>query len=139
MKLDSLLVAVVIVSMFAGGFGLLISNLATTYNVPIDESMTSKFGSLNSTYSLTNQSINDLKAASTRGESNSFDIVEALKASINVVKTVFVEGIPNVLLMVTGLGDYIPLPPFIIRGIQSIVIILIGFALVYLFLRYKNE
>lgn len=138
MKFDSLLIAIVLVSMVAAGFGLFMNNLLSTYHVPLDESMSSRFNSTFAT-GLSNQSIADLKAASTRGESNNFDIIEALKASINVVKTVFVEGVPNTLNMITGLGDYIPMPTFIIGGLQTILIIMAGFALVYLFLRYKND
>lgn len=139
MKIENLLIAMVLVGMFATGFGLFLVSTATTYNVPVSEDITRTFGNYNSTNIISESAISDLKEASQSGEANQFDIVEAIKSSLNVLKTVFIEGVPNALIMVTSITDFLPMPPFISRALMTIIIISVAFALVYLFLRYKNE
>jgi hypothetical protein len=139
MKLDSLWIALILVGLVTSGFGLFMTNLSATYHVPIEDRLTSTFGSYNATYSVSNQSITALRDAAARGSSNDFDIIEQIKAALNVIKIVFIEGIPNMLLMITSVGNFLPVPEFVSRGITGILIISVAFALVYLFLRYKNE
>lgn len=139
MKLDSLLIAAVLVGLVASGFGLMITGLSTTYNIPIDDRLSSTFGSYSNTYNISNQSITALRDAAAQGSANDFDIVMQTKAALNVLKIVFIEGVPNMLMMITSIGDFLPVPDFISRGLTAILIIGVCFALVYLFLRYKNE
>ena len=69
---------------------------------------------------------------------NDWDIAKTIIAALNAVKVVFVQGIPTVLSTITGMASFLPLPSWITRGIQAIMLISVAFALVYLYLRYKN-
>lgn len=139
MKLDMFLIGVIVVGLFATGFGYLITDMSTTYNVPVDERISTVYGNYNLSDKIAESAVDDIKDASITGTGNDFDITQALKQSVSILKNVFIDGIPAALMMVTSIGNFLPFPPFIIHAIQASIIVSVAFALVYLFLRYKNE
>jgi hypothetical protein len=140
MQLDKILISVVIISMITIGVGGFISDLATTYNVPTDPEFQAQFNKFNESYDLASDITEDIKGASAEeGTESDWDIAKTIIAALSAVKVVFVQGIPTVFATITGMGYYMPLPEFIIRGLQAIAIISVAFALVYLYFRYKNN
>ena len=139
MKFENLLIAMVVVALCATGFGIVITDLSDSYDVPVSESITNAYGNLSLTEDIVKSATDDVKDASVYDTGSDFDIVTALKKSVTVLKAVFIEGIPRTFILITSLGDFLPIPPFIIKAAQAVILISAAFALVYLFLRYKNE
>lgn len=139
MKIESLLIAVVIVGLIATGFGLYITDVATNYDIPVSDQLTSVYGNTTFTNTLLESGEQDLKNAAISGSSNTFDVVELMKSGFTLVKTVFTTGIPSVFGLIGSIGQSTYIPPFIVNGLKAILLIAFMFSVVYLFLRYKNE
>jgi len=137
MNLERFLIAIVVMSMVAVGTGLFVVDITTRYSTVVDPDFRTTFDRFNESYALGEDISDDVKKASAV-EEESWDFGDTIKASLNAVKVVFIQGIPTAFAMVTNVGKYIPLPSWITRGIQTILIILLAFALVYLYFRYKN-
>jgi hypothetical protein len=135
MRFDSLLIAIVVVGMVATGFGLFITEVGHNYNVPVDEQLSTVYGNQSLTNKLMNQTSEELKKATSEDP----NLLTSSIASINIVKNIFVTGIPATLGLVGAMGNVSYMPPYIINGIKAILIISMAFALVYLLLRYQNE
>lgn len=138
MRIDGLLIALVVVSMITIGTGAFISDLTSTYDIDTSPQFEAQFNKFNDTYSLTEDISDNVKGASVGDGESDFDIADTLKSAISVVKVVFVQGIPAIFSSLTNLGEFLPLPEFVIRGLQAIAFISIAFALVYLYFRYQN-
>lgn len=139
MQLDNLLVAIVVISMITVGTGMLIADVFPRYGVATDPQFDAQFDKFNETYQLTEDITSDIKgAAAEQGTQSDWDIAKTIIAALNAVKVVFVQGIPTVFSTITNTVNYIPFPEFVTRGIQAIALILVAFALVYLYFRYKN-
>lgn len=139
MELDKLLISLVLISMVSVGVGLFVVDLSGRYGTQVSPQFQSTFNKFNQTYDLTEDITADVKLGGVEQDTNdNFDIGESVKAGINVVKVVFVQGLPTLFQSITDLGDFIPLPSYIIKGLQAILLISVAFALVYLYFRYKN-
>lgn len=136
-SLEKFLIGIVVMSMVATGLGVFVSDLSGRYGTEMTPEFQNTFNRFNETYDLSEDVAEDIKSASAV-EEDDWDFGDTIKASLNAVKTVFVSGIPTAFAMVTNIGDFIPLPSWITRGIQTILIIVLAFALVYLYFRYKN-
>jgi len=140
MELDKLLIGLVLISMISIGIGSFVVDLTGRYSTEIDPEFQSTFNKFNETYELTQQITDDVKLGGVeQGANDDFDIGQSLKAGINVVKTIFVQGIPTMFSSITSLGSFIPLPEWFTRGLQAIILISVAFALVYLYFRYQNK
>lgn len=139
MELDKMLIGIVLISIVVLSVGNLMVDLTGRYGTEVDPEFQRTFNKFNESYDLAEDITEDVKLGGVeQGTNDDFDIGESIKAGINVVKTVFVQGLPTIFSMITDLGTYIPIPEYIIRGIQAIMLIAIAFALVYLYFRYKN-
>lgn len=141
MELDKILIGIVLISICSIGIGSLFVDLANRYDISTTPEYMTQFNRLNETYALTQDLSNDIKGASVEAgadASSDWDIGATVKAGLNAVKVVFVQGIPTIFATITGIGETLPLPEYIIRGIQAIMLISVTFALVYLYFRYKN-
>lgn len=136
MELDKLLIGIVLISMVALGLGVFMQDMTGRYGTEVSPEFQTTFNKFNETYALSQDITDNVKLAGT-GETDD-DVWESIKAGISTVKAVFVQGIPAVFSIITGLGDTIPLPEYVTRGIQAILLISVAFALVYLYFRYKN-
>lgn len=139
MKLDVLLIALVVISMITIGMGGFIADTFNRYGVDTDPQFQAQFNKFNETYDLAEDITEDIKGASAgEGTESDWDIAKTIIAALSSVKVVFVQGIPAIFSTITGLGNFLPLPEFVIRGIMAIMLISVAFALVYLYFRYKN-
>ena|SRR3990167_2297457 len=140
MQLDHLMIAIVVVSMITLGYGAFATDAFTRYGIATTPQFNAQFNRLNETYALTEDIATNIKGASAeQGTSSDFDIGKTIIAALSAIKNVFVQGIPAIFSTITGLGNYIPLPEWAIRGLQTIMIIAVAFSLIYLYFRYKGN
>lgn len=140
MELDKLLIGIILISMVAVGLGGFVVDITGRYGTKVSPEFQTQFNKFNESYTLTEAITEDVKLGGVeQGETDNFDLGESIKAGINVVKTVFVQGIPTLFSSVTSIASTIPVPEFVTRGLQAITLISIAFALVYLYFRYKNQ
>lgn len=138
MELDKFLIGIIILSMVTLGIGGLYSELAGNYAVTIEEKYQSNFDKFNSTLDLSEDIVSDVKTGSVEEGTDNWDIGKTVKSALNVVKVVFIQGIPTAFSVITNIASFIPLPAYMIKGLQAILLISVTFALVYLYFRYKN-
>lgn len=138
MELDKLMIAIVVISMVSVGIGSLLVEVTGRYGVDVSPQFQTTFNKMNESMDLTEEIVTDIKGASASESTDTWDIIETVKAGLNAVKVVFVQGIPTLFQTINSLGSFIPLPGIIIKTIQAILVIGIAFALVYLYFRYKN-
>lgn len=139
MDIEKFVIGLIIMSVASVGIGAFIFDVTARYGTTVDPEFQDQFDNFNQTYALAESISDEVKLGGVeQGDSDSFDIGESIKAGINVVKTVFVQGIPILFTSLTTLGTYTNIPPYIIRSIQAMFLVAISFALVYLYFRYKN-
>lgn len=139
MDLEKLLISVIIVSIASVGLGAFMIDLTGRYGTQVNPEFQSTFNKYNESFDLAESITSDIKEGGVEQTSSSdFDFGETVKAGINVVKSVFVQGIPTVFSLIMSIGDFIPVPPYVLKSLQAMALISVGFALVYLFFRYKN-
>lgn len=138
LQLDKFLIGIVIISMVTMGIGGFYSQLANNYEVVIEERYQSNFNKFNESFVLAEDIVEDVKTGSVEEGSTDWDIGKTVKSALNVVKVVFIQGIPTAFSVITNLGAFIPMPSYMIAGLQAILLISVTFALVYLYFRYKN-
>lgn len=134
-----MLIAIVIISLCSIALGGFLVDLSGNYGTKITPEFQSTFDNYNKTYALTEDIATSVKAGGVeQGTNDDFDVGETIKAAITTIKAVFVSGLPIMFSTITGIGNLIPLPGYIIRSLQAIILISLAFALVYLYFRYKN-
>lgn len=138
MELDKFLIGIIALSMIALGIGGFYSSLANNYGVTIEEKYQSNFDRFNASLDLSEEIVEDVKTGSVEEGSNDWDIGKTVRSALNVVKVVFIQGIPTAFGVITNVAGFIPLPDFMIKGLQAMLLISVTFALVYLYFRYKN-
>lgn len=138
MQLENLLIAVIVVSMVSVGMGSFYVEIAKTYGASPSENYQATFNRFNQSYLITSQITEDVKGGAVEGKEDTWDVGKTFKAGLNVVKVVFLNGIPSALGIMNNVVIFIPIPSHIIAGIQAIMICLLCFAIVYLYFRYKN-
>ena len=138
LELDRFLIGIIVLSMITLGIGGFYSQLASNYDVTIEERYQSNFNKFNESFELAENIVADVKTGSVEEGSTDWDIGKTVKSALNVVKVVFIQGIPTAFSVITNLGAFLPLPGYMIAGLQAILLIAVTFALVYLYFRYKN-
>lgn len=138
MQFENFMIGLIVISIFSVGFTGLYVGSTVTYGVQADSDTLQVFNRLNSTYSIADSISEDIRGASVQEDQGDLDLSKTMRSALKALKVVFMDGLPDGLGMISNIVVLIPLPSFIITGLQAILIISLMFSLIYLFLRYKN-
>lgn len=139
MQLDKYLIALIVISIFAVTFGNFYVSTTKEYGVTVDSQYQESFDKLNETYIVTEQLSQDIKGASVEEGTTDWDVGKTIKAGLNAIKLVFIQGLPAGIALIGSIPKFIPVPINIILGLQAILIIVMAFVLVYLYFRFQNQ
>lgn len=139
MQLDKFLISLIIVSVFAAFFGGIYIYMADAYSVTVEEKYSTAFSNFNETFEITEDISDNMKEASVEQDSSDWNFGKTVMAALGAVKSIFTKGIPTAISMIGNITTFLPVPTFIVSALQTIVIICVSFALIYLYFRYQNK
>lgn len=139
MQLDKYVIGLIFISILAVTIGSFYISTLQEYGVTVEEKYQANFNKFNDTYNVVEEISEDIKGASVQEDTDNWDMGNTLKAGLNAIKVVFVQGLPIGLSMIANVAVFVPINNYVIAGLQAILIISILFALVYLYFRFQNK
>lgn len=122
MNFTSFIIALIIVSMFAGSFGIFLGDLTTTYNITTNTSFVDTYNKIDMLVNKTNQINNQVQGQESQEGDTTTSLLKIGFATASIVYSAI--GLVN--SMINDISLTIGLPPFIVGGVLAIIIIILG-------------
>lgn len=139
MQLDKFIIALIIISAVTITMGGFMVELSTNYNIPVNDRYSATFSKFNESSQMAEDITASFKTGSaSEGSGSEADLEKVYKAALSIIKVTFFQGIPAAFSLITNMGQFIPIPAYILTSLQAILLVMFLFAGFYLYLRYKN-
>lgn len=135
MNFTTFLTAVILLTMFATTYSVVLADVSTTYNISTNTSFTNPYSNINTLINKTQQINNQVQ-----GEGSQEGDIETsfLKIGFSTIAIVY-SSITLVIAMLTDLGSVMGLPSYMIGGIIAILIVILGLYAVTIFYKSFNQ
>lgn len=133
-KLSNFLIGIILFSTVVGGLSLIYGNLGSTYEITVDNSINDTYSKIQVIDNTTMDMAGDIRGK----DIGTFDAFFLAGKSILSSARIVYNSFGVVTSMGTSLTDDLGIPPLFTIAITSIVLVLLTFAIISLWARYRS-